>query len=151
MSHWLSQNIEKIGGAGVPARHCGAQWATPSEGGMRFAFPPYVSLKPLTRNSKLFQDSSSWAFGTPIDYEKLWRHANLFLPTMAEGRNSVMLRARKGSLTRTSPRTLNCCLLIKDEHAEQTDRFAMSAIVEFESSGACRGDHLPQVLRFGRS
>jgi hypothetical protein len=40
---------------------------------------------------------------------------------------------------------------MKDEHAEQIDRFAMSAIVEFASSGAGHGNHLPQVLRFGRA
>jgi len=74
-----------------------------------------------------------------------------FCQRWAEGRNSVMLRARSGSLTWTSTRTLNCCLLPKDEHAKQTDRFAMSAVVELESSGAGHGDHLPQVLRLGRA
>ncbi len=57
----------------------------------------------------------------------------------------------KDSLARTSPRTQECCLPEGGEHAKQIAGLAMSAVVEFESPGACHGDHLHHVLRFGRA
>jgi hypothetical protein len=45
MNPWLTQNNEKIGGAGVSARRpVGSAHPTPSGGGMRFTFPPYSFL-----------------------------------------------------------------------------------------------------------